>query len=324
MRNFKVFLYLFPLMVNGFTGDISFSAEIRNRVVAIVNTELITLYELNNRMKEMTGYEPSDLKAMSEQRYIETRREIVDLMIDEKIELEKIRELGINVTDKKVDAAIERIKKDNHLTHEDLIAQLKEDGLTYEKYKANIKSDLERAELINFEVKSKIILREETIKAYYYEHKEQFRTTEKVHLAVIVLIQKDPSNQDEARSLNRKAEEILTRVKNGEDFGELARQFSQGPGASEGGDMGFFKDSELNPKLREVVREMSSGEVSEPIIIPNGMQIIRVLEKHGGGIRPFEDVKDAIQGILFREELNKRYSAWIKELRETAYTKIIF
>ena len=324
MRNFKVFLYLFPLMVNGFTGDISFSAEIRNRVVAIVNTELITLYELNNRMKELTGYESSDLKAMSEQRYIETRREIVDLMIDEKIALEKIRELGINVTDKNVDAAIERIKEDNHLTQEDLIAKLKEDGLTYEKYRANIKNDLERVELINSEVKSKIILREETIKAYYDKHKEQFRTTEKAHLAVIVLIQKDPSDQDEARSLNRKAEEILTRIKNGEDFGELARQFSQGPGASEGGDMGFFKDSELNPKLRKVVREVSAGEVSEPIIIPNGIQIIRVLEKHGGGIRPFEDVKDAIQGVLYREELDKRYSTWIKELRETAYTKIIF
>lgn len=324
MRNFKIFLYLVPFIAIGFAGDISFSAEIRNRVVAIVNDELITLHELNTRVKEMTGYDPSDLKAMDKGGYLETRRKIVDLMIDEKIALEKIRELGINVTDKKVDAAIEMIKKDNHLTHEELIARLKEDGLTYEKYRANIRRELERVELVNFEVKSKIILREEKIKEYYDKHKEQFRTNEKVHLAAIVLIQEDPSDQDEARSLNRKAGEILARLRNGEDFGELARKLSQGPGASEGGDMGFFKDSELNPKLRKVIKDMSAGEISEPITMPNGIQIIRILEKQGGGVRTFDEVRDAIHGILYREELNKRYSSWIRELREKAYTKIIF
>ncbi len=324
MKNLKFFLYLFPLIVVGFAWEISFSAEIRNRVVAIVNDELITLHELNTRMKEMTGFEPSDLKAMDEKRYLETRREIVDLLIDEKIAREKIQELGISVTDKKVDAAIERIKKDNQLTHEDLVAMLKKDGLTYEKYRANMKRDLERIELVNFEVKSKIILRQEKIKEYYDSHTEKFTTTEKVRLAAIVLMREDPSDKEEARSLERKSQEILAKLKAGGDFGGLARKFSQGPGAGEGGDMGYFKGSELNPRLRRVVRDMSAGDISEPIIMPSGIQIIKVLEKHGGGIRPFEEVEDAIRRILYREELDRRYSAWLKELRETAYTKVIF
>jgi peptidyl-prolyl cis-trans isomerase SurA len=324
MRNLRFFLYLFPLIMVGFAWEMSFSAEIRNRVVAIVNDELITLHELNIRIKEMTGFEPSDLKAMDEKRYSQTRREIVDLMIDEKIAREKIQELGISVTDKEVDAAIERIKKDNDLTHEDLIARLKEDGLTYEKYRANMKRDLERVELVNFEVKSKIILRQEKIKEYYDNHTEKFTTIEKVRLAAIVLMQEDPSDKEETRSLERKAQEILAKLKAGGDFGELTRKFSQGPGAGEGGDMGYFKGSELNPKLRRVVRDMSAGDISEPMIMPNGIQIIKVLEKHGGGTRPFEAVKDAIRRILYREELDRRYAAWLKELRETAYTKVIF
>jgi peptidyl-prolyl cis-trans isomerase SurA len=324
MRNLRFFLYLFPLIMVGFAWEISFSAEIRNRVVAIVNDELITLHELNIRIKQMTGFEPSDLKAMDEKRYSQTRREIVDLMIDEKIAREKIKELGISVTDKEVDAAIERIKKDNDLTHEDLIARLKEDGLTYEKYRANMKRDLERVELVNFEVKSKIILRQEKIKEYYDNHTEKFTTIEKVRLAAIVLMREDPSDKEEARSLERKAQEIFAKLKAGGDFGQLARKFSQGPGASEGGDMGYFKGSELNPKLRLIVKDMSAGDISEALIMPNGIQIIKVLEKHGGGTRPFEAVKDAIRRILYREELDRRYAAWLKELRETAYTKVIF
>lgn len=324
MNNFKVFLCLALFFIIGFRSDLSVSAEIQNRVVAIVNNELITLHELNTKMKEITGYAPSDLKAMDERRYLETRREIVDLLINEKVAFEKVRELGIKVTEKRVDAAIEEVKKDNDLTHEDLLAALKKQGVTYEKYRANIKKELEKIELINFEVKSKIILREEKIQEYYNEHREQFRTDGKVHLAAIFLRQEDRSNQDEASSLGRKAEEVLSRLRGGGDFGELARKFSQGPGAREGGDIGFFKTSELNPKLRGVIEDMSVGEVSEPITISDGVQIIKVLEKHGGGERPFEEVRDAIYRILYRKELDKHYSSWIKTLRERAYTKVIF
>ncbi len=324
MKNFRILLYLVLFLAGGFASDISMAAEIRNRVVAIVNDDLITLYELNAKIKELTGLDPGDLKAVDEGRYLKTRRDVVDLLINEKIASGKIRELGIHVTDKEVDAAIEKIKADNHLTQEDLLAELKEQGMTYEKYRSNIRKELERVELVNFEVKSKIIILEEKIKEYYEKNKKQFTSNEKVRLAVIVLRQEDPSDPDETRSLNHKAQEILGRLKNGENFGELARKYSQGPGASEGGDMGFFKSSELNPKLREVVREMSAGEVSGPITMPSGIQIIKVLEKHGGGVRPFEEVKDAIYGILYREELDSRFSSWMKELREKAYTKIIF
>jgi peptidyl-prolyl cis-trans isomerase SurA len=324
MKKWKIFLYFVPFLTIGLSSDTSVSAELSNRVVAIVNDELITLHELNTRMKELTGYEPNELKAMDEQRYIETRRKVVDYLIEEKIASEKIRQLGISVTEKQVDAAIEKIKEDNHLTHEDLIAELNGQGLTYEKYRENMKRDLEKVELINFEVKSKVILREEKVKEYYEQHKEQFRANEKVHLAVIALRQEDSSNQNGARSLNLKAEEILARLRNGEGFGELARKFSQGPGAKDGGDIGFFKASELNPKLRDIIRGMSAGEISQAIPVPNGIQIIKVVERHGGGVRPFEEVKDAIYGILYREELDRRYSTWIKGLRESAYTKIIF
>jgi parvulin-like peptidyl-prolyl isomerase len=145
-----------------------------------------------------------------------------------------------------------------------------------------------------------------------------------VHLATIFLKQEDPSNQEETVALLRKAEEIVFRLKKGEDFGKMARTFSQGPGAKEGGDLGFFKTAHLDPDLLKVLKDMSPGDVTRPIIRQAGIQIVKVLEKQDSGVKSFEEVRDAIFEILYKEEIDKRYSSWIKGLRENAYTKIIF
>ena len=298
--------------------------EIYNRVVAIVNADVVTLYELDTRIKELTGMSPEVLKRKSEEQYVETRRKILQMLIEEKIAIEKIRELNIKVEPKEVDGAIERVKQDNNLTQEDLVARLKEQGQTYDHYRKTIKTELERIRLINYEVKSKIIIREEELKQYYDEHKDEFSTQGKVHLAMIFLKQEDPADETESRALQKEARQIIQKIKAGEDFGKLARQFSKGPGANEGGDLGVFKMSELNKEMADTIKDLSSGEVGAPIIGPNGIQIIKVVEKDKGGEKSFDQVKNAIQSILYRKKLDQAYAEWIKELREKAYIKIIF
>jgi len=300
------------------------SAEVCNRVVAIVNDEVITLHELNKKIKEMTGFAPADLETRNRDEYLAVRRGVLDLLINERITQEKIKELGIQVQEKEVEAAIEQIKRDNQLTHEDLLAGLEKQGMTYEKYKERMKGELERIKLIEFEVKSKIIIREEAITQYYETHKEQFSTNEKVRLANIFLMRKEPENKAEIDGLYQKAQDILARVKAGEDFAELARKFSQGPGADDGGDLGTFRIDQLEPNLRQMFEAMPVGTVSEPIVRPNGIQLIKIVEREKGKGKSLEEVRNAIYAILYRQEVNRRYTAWIEELRETCYTKIIF
>jgi len=246
------------------------------------------------------------------------------MMIDERIAQEKIKELGIRVTEKQVEAAIEKVKKDNRWTQEDLLALLKRDGLTFEKYGGLVRRDLERPRLLDSEVKSKIIIREEMIAQYYEEHKRDFSSSEEVRLAGIFLVARDPKDQGEMELLYQKGQEILERLRNGEDFAELARRFSQGPGVDEGGDLGLFVTKDLDPELNRILESMPEGGFSDIIVRPNGIQIVRLLQKQGGKMKPLDDLRDAIQGILYRQEVEKRYNDWIKELRERAYTKIIF
>jgi len=312
-----------------FTGGIllfhpSVSGEICNRVVAIVNDEVVTLYELDTMIQLLTGTPSKQLKNKSEEIYIKTRQKVLDDLVDQKIVLEKIKELKIEVTAKEVDQAIERVKADNQFTQEDLLAELKEQGNNYESYRKSIKEELERIQLINYEVKSKIILREEEIEEYYNTHRDEFTSEGRVRLALIFLKQEDPADKNEARALYQKAQEILSMIKDGKNFANLARKLSNGPGASEGGDLGVFKMAELNPEMAEIIKDLSAGEVSKPIIRPSGIKIIKVEEKDGGGEKSLEQVRNSIQTILYRKELDKKYSAWIKELRKKAYIKIIF
>jgi peptidyl-prolyl cis-trans isomerase SurA len=325
MRGLKIFYALFFLTAPAFFWcPPPALAETNNRVVAIVNDEVITLYELNGRMKDLTGLDPAEMRLRDEKQYLETRRKILNSLIEDRLTLEKIRQLGVIVTPKQVDAAIESIKKNNGLTQEDLIAGLQKRGVTYDSYREKIKVQLERMELINFEVKSKIIIREEDIKEYYDKHKDEFMSKGKVHLAIIVLNQEGLSNQGGPASLSSQAEDILARLKGGEDFGELARKFSKGPGAEDGGDVGFFKTYQLDPKLREIIKQMSPGDISEPIVGPSGIQIVKLIDNQEERLKPIEEVRDAIYQIFYEKEVNKRYSAWIKELTDKAYTKIIF
>lgn len=302
----------------------SISAEVANRVVAFVNNDIITLHELNNEIKKKTGISPKDLKRQDEKAYFETGQKVLSSMIDEKISRDKIKELKIEVAETEVDAAIKKIEQDNRITRDELLEALEKQGVTYKSYRENIRNQIERMRLINYEVKSKIIIREENILEYYNQHKDDFETEEKVRLAAIFLMQRDPLDKAERRSLERKGKKILSRLKDGEIFAELARQFSQGPGANEGGDLGYFKTSQLDPQLTKIVKDMVPGEVSGLIATPSGIKIIKLMEKQQKGVKTLEEARDAIYGDLYLEEVNKQYASWIKELRKKAYTKITF
>jgi peptidyl-prolyl cis-trans isomerase SurA len=293
-------------------------------VVAVVNNDVITLYELNNRMKEMTGVPPEELMLKSDAMYRDARQKILELLIDEKIAQAKIKELRIQVSDRQVDNYVEKLKRDNQLTQEDLVAGLEKEGLSYEKYRERIKRDIERAQLIEYEVRSKIIIREETIQKYYEEQKGTFGVAEKVQLAGIFLMRKNLKSEEEMRELYRKAQEIVAKLKAGADFSQMAGSYSEGPGAKEGGDLGQFTVDHLEPGLKSVVEALPEGGISEPLVRPNGIQIIKITKKQTGKIRSLEEMKEAIYGILYQEEVNRRYQNWIKELRESAYTRVVF
>jgi len=315
---FFVFLFLIGAIV--VSHRLAY-AEVCDRIVAMVEDDLVTLYELNKRIRQLTGMDPRELERKDRQKFLRTRQQVLDYLIDEKITQKKIKELGIEVTDKEVDEAIEKIKRDNHLTQEDLIGALKAQGMTYLEYRKKVKTDLERMQLINYEVKSKIIIKDKQVKNYYKEHQDQFKVKGSLRLAMIFL----PSDSTASKMhIEKTVQTIYDKLYSGEDFATLAKQYSKGPGASAGGDIGEFDPNQLDPKIKKAIQDLEEGQVTQPIYRPNGVQIIKVVKRYKGSVRPFEEVREAIYDILYRQEVNKRYYAWIKDLRNKAYIKICF
>lgn len=299
-------------------------SQTTNRVVAVVNDDVITLHELHKTMKEMTGVEPSVLMERNQQQYHETRKQVLERLIETRIALDKIREIGIEVKEGDVDEAIERIQKENSWSRNELEAMLRENGLTWEEYRRKVREDLQRRKLLDFEVKSRIIIRDEEIEAYYEEHKEDFQRKPGVELATIFLLRKDLDNPKEQTALEQEADALIAELRSGADFGDLARKHSDGPGAREGGYLGRFDPNQLEPEIRKAIEDTPEGGVSAPITKPNGVQIIQVLDKGGTGAAPLSKVRDAIYRILLRKEIDRRYGEWIRELKEKAYTKVLF
>ncbi len=298
-------------------------AEVTNCVVAFVNEDVVTLYELNKSIRELTGNDPERLKAEDRKRFEEIRRRVLDLLVEEKLTISKVKELGIEVSEEEVDAAVERLKHSNGWNDEELLHNLRREGSSLEELRDDLRRSIQRNRLVNFEVKSRIVIREEDVREYYESNEESFSSGGKVHLAGIVLMFKNPADSDERAATISKAEKIHDQLSDGESFAELAARFSKGPGAGEGGDLGVFSWSELDEQILGQIERLDPGEITEPIIRPEGVQILKVLERSEGEVKPFEKVKDAIYDIFYEKEMDARYKKWIADLKEEAYIKIV-
>lgn len=294
-------------------------AETNNRVVAFVNDDMITLYELNNTIEERTGKTCEELRSANEQEFFTIREKILDMMITERLEKEKIKELELEASKEQVDSYIESIKSSNKLTQEDLVAQLEKEGMTYDKFRKKLKEELSRRNLIETEIADKTIISEDKIAEYYEAHKEEYKKPGKAHIASIFLVPA-PSNPDD---IEQKGKDILARIKKGEDFAELARKYSNGPGAEEGGDLGEITLADVDPKILEVINSLKEGEVSSLIDMGSRLQIIKLIKKIDTEWTPLEEVKDNIGDLLYRKEMEKRYNEYMTELKNNSYTKII-
>lgn len=317
MRRFiSIVLIVFFLLVPGLY------AEDNNRIVAHVNEDLITLYELNNKIEELTGKTCEELKSsLTEQEFFDIRDKVLDRMISDKLAWEKIKELELVPTKEQIDSYVENIKEHNKWTQEDVVAQLEKEGMTYENFRKELREDLGQRNLVDVQVKEKTVITEEKMLEYYELHKKEYEKPGGVHIASIFLVPGSLGMEIEKTELQEKGKDILERLKKGEDFSDLAREFSNGPGVEDGGDLGNIPLTDIDPKIMEVVDSLKEGEVSSLINMGNRFQIIKLVEKNETAWVPFDEVKDKIGDLLYTNEMEKRYNEYMEGLKKESYIK---
>ncbi|MGH7899143.1 MAG: foldase protein PrsA [Candidatus Binatia bacterium] len=283
----------------------SAGAEVVNRIVASVDGEPITLYELNQ-------YENKQ-RAMLPNMPIPSGRDALQALITEKLVLKEISIRGIRVRDEDIDRYIAHIKESNRLDDERLNAALQQQGMDLQKYRESVRREIEKVQLINREIRGKVNISPEDVDRYYEAHKTDYEQAGKVKIRHLVL-RLEPTAADEiTKAVTERITELRKRIVGGEDFATLAKQYSEDNTAADGGDLGELEPAKVLSEFEEPLEKMKEGEVSEPIRTRIGVHLVKLEKRIPVGYRDKAEVSADIKEKLYSEALDERYKRWLLE-----------
>lgn len=301
-----------------------------DRIVAVVNDDVITLSELESTGRQL--FERIRTKAPADEveaALKKARGEVLSGMIDNMIVRQKAKELSITVDEKEIDMAISQMLARVNATPEDFKKELASMNISMQQYRDNMRDEILKSKLIGYEVSSRVVITDEDIKRYYDKDFSLGKGKDGYYILQMGFSWKKSGMTGDGPSLKeaarKKAEEIRGRVLAGESFKDLARSFSDLPSAADGGDIGVFTKDEMGADMKDTILAMHPGDVSPIIATDDNFQFFKLLSVREGDVitkAPFEKVKDEIRDLLYRQEMEKQYNAWVKSLRDQAYIKI--
>jgi peptidyl-prolyl cis-trans isomerase SurA len=295
-------------------------AILLDRVVATVNDEVITWSELMSVIAfEGKEYLRGATGEEREKKIREIERPFLNTLIDTKLQVEEAHRIGLGVNDSEIGGAIDEIKKKFNVTDEGFLNSLKAERLTFKDYRARLADQILIQKVVNVAVRSNVVVSDKEIEEYYAANKEKFGD-EKENLKIRQILFVAPEDDSQKPAVEDRARDIMQRINRGEDFAQLAKEFSEDPSRQFGGDLGYISVGSALKEIEEEAFTLKTGEVSKPFWSPAGLHIIKLEDRiKGEGI---ERVRDRINAILFQKAFELKYHEWRTGLREKAYIEI--
>jgi len=309
--------------------------EFVDRTVATVNGELILYSDIQAQIKLMKQMIP-DLKIDDPQQKAGIEREVLQQLIRQRLTEQEVKRLKIVVTKPEVDSTIEQMQRENKLTPAQFEAILKQGGQDLEKYREGIRKELERNRLLDRVLKNKTFITDQQVDAYLKgggtdtapavsADASRSAGPRKVHLGVIYL----PLDQKKgnAREVEKTGRDILDKIKGGADFGKMATQYSTGPGADEGGDIGTISPEDLAPQIASAIQGLQKEQVSGLVKGPEGYYIVKVFgfetsQPSQQISKPEANPREKARRDLLNKELDRKFEEWLRDLEARAFIQI--
>jgi len=286
--------------------------EVVDRIVAVVNGQAVTLFELNQHMRPLLErFRGRELSGEEKAAIAKMRTELLQKIIDEMLINQEVEKLGLTATEVEVQTAVERFYKQNAMTPEDFDKQLLLEGMTREQFADSVRKDILKHRLLGFMVRRKVVVSDEEVKAHYEKHIGNFQKDKEVGLSVILL----PLTDD--------ADALRQRIEKGEiTFADAANLYSRGPGAGQGGSLGRVAWADLAQDWRDALDGLRPGDMTKPFDFRGYTAMLRVDELQSGQTRPLEEVKEEIRDQLFGVQAEARFSEYLQALRTSAVIEI--
>ncbi len=295
-------------------------AEVVNRIAAVVNNEIITLFQVDSEL-EKRQFGPGGLDKLSPETLNEVRQHALTSLIEETLVQQRVKELGLSVTDDELEAAIGDVLLQNKLSRDELAQALKLQGMDFDVYQDNLRRQILRYKLLGREVKSKIDVSNQEMLEYFREHIEDYRQKPTMHIARMSFSLPDKPSTEQVEAVRAIASQALARLQAGEEFFSVLGEYSLGRRA-EGGDMGTFGMGELTPAFDRALDGLEEGAISGLVESPDGFHILKVLGLQAGSVRQFDAVKGEISKTLTEQKTDGAFNDWAEGLRKSAYIDI--
>ena len=290
------------------TWPLSARCEVVDRIVAIVNEDIVTLREVE---RYVAVEKKSRYSSMNEYLRNMALREKLDAFIENLLITQQAKKLKIEVAEKEVDGAVEDIRKRNMISESEMKEQLKIEKIDYKDFLDGIRLNLTRNHVLARAVSQDITITDDTLKEYYDSHQREFVEEEFQIQHIFVSVKR--SDADE------RAHAALAKLDDGQPFTDVAQDYSDEPSK---GEVSSVKKEDLIPELREALNLLIPGTYSHIVQTPYGYHILKLVETKKGEAQAFEDVKEKIRGALFRKESDKRYKEYVGKLKAASYIEV--
>ncbi|HUO28016.1 MAG TPA: peptidylprolyl isomerase [Bryobacteraceae bacterium] len=299
--------------------------HIVEEIVAKVNGDIITRGELLHTQQEIEA----DLRqqgATGERLQQAVKARAGDALrdqIDQLLLVQKAKDLNLSV-DAEVTKRLAEMQVRSGLADPDKFHDFVREqmGMPFEDFKQQVKNQLLTQRVISEEVSSRIAIPDAEKRKYYEQHKSEFVRDEEVFLQQI-LISTDGKTPDQVKAAEKKAKDLTDRARKGEKFSDLATTNSDDlETARNGGELPPFKRGQLMKPIEDIVFKQPKGYITDPIKVPNGFLVLKVVDRHEKGLASYEEVEDEITGRIVMPQMNAKVRTYLTKLREDAFLEI--
>jgi peptidyl-prolyl cis-trans isomerase SurA len=295
-------------------------------IVARINSDIITRSEVQQSREQVLSELKQKNGAQAEQMFAEQEKDVLRDLIDQRLLVQKGKDLGIN-PDTEVIKRLDEMRKQMGLaTLEELEKAAEARGVSYEEVKDNIRTGLITQKVIGQEVGGKIQITQEESQQFYQDHLKDLERPERIRLSEILVATPSPESGDAdpaaLAAAEQKARELREEIRKGASFEEVAKKNSSASTAEQGGDLGYFERGKLAKELEDKTFGMKVNEVSDVIRTKQGYILLKVTEHDAAGVPSYKDVAQKIQEAIYYQKLQPALRAYLTKLREDAYIDI--
>jgi peptidyl-prolyl cis-trans isomerase SurA len=295
-----------------------------DRVAATVNGEVVTLSELIDRagpsFRRIADMRPGEARDKARAKALQ---EALDVVVTEKLIEVEVKNLGVDISEAQIDSAIDDIKKRNKFDDAMLKQALAEQGLDMPTFRSQLRKNFEGYAVISQKIRNRLKVSDDDVQNYYQTHPKEFAKEDEVKVRHIFLALPPGAAAGREEEIRAQGAKVLARLGAGEDFAAVAREVSQGPSASGGGDLGWLHRGSIQPELERVAFSLDPGKWSGLVRSRTGFHILKVEDRRSGEILPLAEVKDRIRDKLTNDQGEVYRKQYLEELKRDATIEIL-